>query len=132
VKGGWRKLHNEELSYLYFSPNIVRMIKSRRMRWAGHVAHMGERTGVNRVLVETPDRKRPLVRLRRRSEENIKMDFQEVRCGVMKWIEVARDRNNWRVLLNAVMIFRVSQNAGISCLTENQLVFKKDSSAWSK
>ena len=73
-----RKLHNEELNDLYCSPNIVRVIKSRRMRWAGHVARMGERRGVYRVLVGKTEGKRPLGRLRRRWEDNIKTDLQEV------------------------------------------------------
>jgi len=78
----WRKLHNEELNDLYCSPNIVREIKSRRMRWAGHVARMEDRRGVSRVLVGKPEGKRPLGRTRRRWEDNIKMDLQEVGCGV--------------------------------------------------
>ena len=73
VTGDWRKLHNEELSDLYSLPNIVRVVKSRRMRWAGHVARMGQRRGVYRVLVEKPEGKRPLGRPRRRWEDNIKM-----------------------------------------------------------
>jgi len=84
VTGEWRKLHNEELNDLYCSPNIVRVIKSTRMRWAGHVAHMGEGRGVYRVLMGKPERKRPLGRPRRRREDNIKMDFQEVGCGDME------------------------------------------------
>jgi hypothetical protein len=74
----WRKLHNDELHSLYSSPNIVRMIKSRRMRWAGHVAFMGEGRGVYRVLVGRPECKRPLGRTRRRCENNIKMDLREI------------------------------------------------------
>jgi len=89
--GEWRKLHNEELNDLYSSPNIVLVIKSRRMRWAGHVASMGERRGVYRVLVGKPEGKRPPGRPRRRWEENIKMDLQEVGCGRMDWIELAQD-----------------------------------------
>jgi len=81
VKGEWRKLHNEELNDLCSSPNIVRVIKSRRMRWAGHVARMGERRGIYRVLVGKPDGKRSLERPRHRWENNIKMDLQEVVCG---------------------------------------------------
>ena len=84
VIGEWRKLHNEELNDLYCSPNIVRMIKSRGMKWAGHVALMEERRGVYRVLVGIPEGKIPLGRPRRRWEDNIKMDLQEVICGV--WI----------------------------------------------
>jgi len=78
----WRKLHNEELNDFYSSPNIVRVIKSRRMRWAGHVAHMGEGRGIYRVLVGKLEVNRPLGRPRRRWEDNIKMDIQEVGCGV--------------------------------------------------
>ena len=81
VTGEWRKLHNEELNDLYASPNIVRVIKSRRMRWAGHVARMGERRGVYRVLVGKPEGKRALGRPRCRWEDNIKMDLQAVVCG---------------------------------------------------
>jgi hypothetical protein len=89
VTGEWRKLHNEKLHGLYSSPNIVRMIKSRRMRWAGHVSYMGERKGVYRVLVEKPEGKRPLGRPRRRWDDNIKMDLQGVGCGVwtgLSWL----------------------------------------------
>jgi hypothetical protein len=99
----WRKLHNEELNDLYSSPNIVRVIKSRRMKWAGHVARMGERRGVYRVLVGKPEGKRPLRRPRRRWEDNIKMDLQELGCGSMDWIELAQDRDRWRALVNAAM-----------------------------
>jgi len=83
VTGEWRKLHNEELSDLYCSLNIVRMIKSRRMRWAGHVARMGQGRGMYRVLVGKPEGKTRLGRPRSRWEDNIKMDLQEVGCGVM-------------------------------------------------
>jgi len=81
VTGEWRKLYNEELRDLYSLPNILRVVKSRRMRWAGHVARMGEGRGVHRVLVGKPDGKRPLGRPRRRWEENIKMDLREVGGG---------------------------------------------------
>ena len=77
VTGEWRKLHNKELSDLYSLPNIVRVVKSRRMRWAGHVARMGQGRGVHRVLVGQPEGKRPVGRPRRRWEDNIKMDLQE-------------------------------------------------------
>jgi hypothetical protein len=77
----WRKLHNEELNDLYSLPNIVRVVKSRTMRWAGHVARMGEERGVHRVLVGKPEGKRPLGRPRRRWEDNIKMNLQEVGWG---------------------------------------------------
>jgi hypothetical protein len=76
--GSWRKLHNDELHSLYPLPNIVRVIKSRRMRWAGHVARMGEGRGVYRVLVGRPKGKRPLGRPRHRWEDNIKMEFREI------------------------------------------------------
>ena len=81
VTGEWRKLHNGELSDLYSLPNIVRVVKSRRMRWVGHVACMGEERGVHRVLVGKPEGKRPLGRPRGRWEDNIKMDLQEVEWG---------------------------------------------------
>ena len=83
VTGEWRRLHNEELNYLYSSPNIVRVIKSRRMTWAGHVARMGEERGVYRVLVGKPEGRRPLGRPRHRWVDNIRMDLQEVRCRYM-------------------------------------------------
>jgi len=89
VIGKWRKLHNEDLNDLYSSPNIFRVIKSRRMKWAGHVTCMGERRGIYRVLMGKPDGKRPLGRPRHRWEDNIKMDLQEVGCGDMDWIELA-------------------------------------------
>ena len=81
VTGEWRRLRNEELSDLYSSPNIVRLIKSRRMRWAGHVTRMGEERGAYRVLVGKPEGKRPLGRPRRRWVDNIRMDLHEVGCG---------------------------------------------------
>jgi len=96
-------LHNEELNGLYSSPNIVRGIKSRRMRWVGHVARVGERRGIYRVWVGKPEGKRPLGRPRHRWEDNIKMDLQEVGCGGMDWILLAQDRDMWWVLVNVVM-----------------------------
>ena len=103
VTGEWRRLHNEE----YFSPNIVRVIKSRRMRWAGHVARIGEERGVYRVLLGKPEGRRPLGRPRRRRVDNIRMDLQEVGCGCVDWIGLAQDRDRWRTLVSAVMNLRV-------------------------
>jgi len=107
ITGEWRKLHNEELNDLYCSPNIVRVIKWRRMRWAGHVARMGDWRGLYRVLVGKREGKIPLGRARRRWEDNIKMDFQEVGCASMDWIELAQDRDRWWARVNAVMNPRV-------------------------
>jgi len=97
-----RKLHNEELMDLYSLPNIVRVVKSRRMRWVGHVGPMGEGRGVHRVLVGKPEGKRSLGRPRRRWEDNIKMDLQEVGGGG-DWMELTQDRDRWRALVNTVM-----------------------------
>jgi len=94
VTGEWRRLHNEELNDLFSSPNIVRVIKSGRMRWAGHVARMGEERGVYRVMVGKPEGKRPLGRPRRRWVDNIRMDLQAVGYGYMDWIGLAQDRDN--------------------------------------
>jgi hypothetical protein len=105
--GEWRRLRYEELNDLYSSPNIIQVIKSRRMRLAGHVARMGERRGAYRILVGRPEGRRPLRRPRLRWEDNIKMDLQEVGWVGMDWIEVAQDRNRWRALVNAVMNLRV-------------------------
>jgi len=106
LTGEWRKLHNEEPNDLS-STNIFRVIKLRRMRWVGHVARMGERRGVCRVLVGKPEGKRPLGRPRRRWEGNIKMDHQEVACEGVDWIKLVQDRGRWRALVTAVMILRV-------------------------
>jgi hypothetical protein len=92
VTGEWRKVHNEVLRDLYTSPNIVRAIKSSIMGWAGHVAWMGRRENVYRVLVGESEGKRSLGRPRRRWEDNNKMDLREVGCGGMNWVELAQDR----------------------------------------
>jgi hypothetical protein len=103
VTGEWRKLHNEELNDLYSLPNIVQVVKSRRMRWAGHVVRMGEDRGMHRVLVG----KCPLGRPRHRWEDNIKMDLQEVGGGCWDWMELAQDRDRWRQLVSMVRDFQV-------------------------
>ena len=106
VTGEWRKLHNEQLRDLYSLPNIVRVVKSRRMRWVWHVARMGEGRDVHRVLVGKPEGKRPFGRPRHRWEDNIKMDLREVGGGG-DWMELAQDRERWRALVNTMMNFRV-------------------------
>jgi hypothetical protein len=97
----------EELHNLCSSPSIIIMIKSRRMRWAGHVARMGEKRNAYRILVGKPEGKRPLGRPRRRWAYNSKMDLREIGCGGMDWIDMAQDRDQWRALVNTVMNLRV-------------------------
>jgi hypothetical protein len=121
----WRKLHNEELNDLYSSPNIGRVIKSRRMRLAGHVACMGERKGIYRVLAGKPEGKRLLGRPRRRWEDNIKMDLQEVGCGVYVLDRAGSDRDRWQALVNGVMNLRFDK-------LRSDLLLKKDSAPWSE
>jgi hypothetical protein len=113
VTGKWRKLRNEELK-ICTSPNIVRVINSRGMKWTEYVARMWEKRGVYRVLVEKPEGRRPLARPWLRWNDNIKIDLQEVGCEGMDWIDVAEVRDRWRALVNAVMNFRVPHNWGIS------------------
>jgi hypothetical protein len=105
--GPWRKLHNDELHDLCSSLNIVRMIKSRRMKWAGHVARMGDGRGAYRVLVGRPESKRPLGRPRRRWEDNVKMGLREIGIDRANWIRLAQDRVQWRAFVNMVMNLRV-------------------------
>ena len=114
VRGEWRKLHKEELNDLYSLPNIVRVVKWRRMRWAGHVARMGQGRGVYSVLVRKPEGKRPLGRPRRRWEDNIKISLQEVGGGCEDWMELAQDTDRWRALVSTVMNLRVPKMRGIS------------------
>jgi hypothetical protein len=93
VTGEWKKLHSEELHVLYSSPNIVRQIKSRRMRWAGHMARTGEERKVYKVLIGKSEGKRPLGRPRHRWEDGIRMDLREIGWGSVDWIQLAQDRD---------------------------------------
>jgi hypothetical protein len=102
LTGGWRKLHN-----LYSSSSIIRIIKSRRMRWMGHVARMGEKRNVYRLLVGKPEGKRQLGRPRRTWIDNIKMDLLEIGLNIVDWIGLTQDRYSWRALVNAIMNLRV-------------------------
>jgi hypothetical protein len=107
VTGGWRKLHNEELHGLYSSPSIIRVIKARRMRWAGHVTGMGEVRSAYNILVGKPEGRRQLGRPRRRWEDNIKMDLREIGFGDLDWIRLAQDRDRLQALANTVMSLQV-------------------------
>jgi hypothetical protein len=107
VTGEWRKLHNEELHNLYSSPDINRQVKSRRMRWAGLVARMGEERKLYKVLAGKPEGTRPLGRPRRRWEGGVRMDLREIGLGGVDWIRLAQDRNRWRAIVSAVMNLRV-------------------------
>ena len=105
--GDWRRLHNEELHSLYCSPNIVWVIKSRRLRWAGHVARIEEGRSVFKILTGKPTGKSPLGRLRRRWKDNIRMDLVEIGINPGNWADSAQDRNYWRALVNAALNLRV-------------------------
>jgi hypothetical protein len=105
--GTWRKLHNDELHNLYSSPNIVRVIKSRKLSGTGHGARMGEGRGVYRVLVGRAEGKRPLGRFRRMWEDNIKVDLREIVIDGANWIRLAQDRVQWRAFVNMLMNLRV-------------------------
>jgi hypothetical protein len=102
-----RKSHNEELHIMYSSPNIIRQIKSRKMRWAGHVARMGEERNVYSVLMGKQQGKRPLEKPRRRWENAIRMDIWEIGWGSVDWIQLAQDRDRCRALVNTMMNLRV-------------------------
>jgi hypothetical protein len=106
VIGEWRKLHNEELHNLYSSPDIIRQVKSRRMRWAWHVARMGEERKVYKVLVGRPEGRRALGRPRRRWEDGIRKDLREIGLGGVDWIRLSQDRDRWRAVVSAVMNLR--------------------------
>jgi hypothetical protein len=101
------KLHSEKLHNLYSSPDIIRQVKSRGLRWAGHVARMGEERKVYKVLVGKPEGKRPLGRPRRRWEDGIRMDLGEIDLGGVDWIRLAQDSDRWRGVVSAVMNLRV-------------------------
>jgi hypothetical protein len=107
VTGGWRKLHNEELHDLYSSPIIIRIIKSSKRRWVGHVAGMGEKRNTYRLLVGKPARKRPLGRPRWSWVHNIRIDLGEMIWGDVDWIGLAQDRNRWTALVNSVLNLQV-------------------------
>ena len=111
VTGQWRVLQSKELTGLYCSADTIRVMKSRSMRWAGHVARMGEGRGACRVLVDKREGKKTFRRPRRRWEVNIEMDLKEVGWG-MDWIDLAQDRGRWRALVNPVMNLRVPKNVG--------------------
>ena len=105
--GEWRGLHNEERYSLYRSPNIVRVIISGRLRWAGHVARMEEDRSAFKILTGKPTGKRPLGRPRRRWEDNIRTDIEEIGINAGNWVDSAQDRNYWRALVNAALNLQV-------------------------
>jgi hypothetical protein len=102
--GGWRKLHNEEPHNLYSSPSVTRM---RRMRWAGHIARMGEKRNAYRIFMGKPEGKRPLGTPRRRRVDNFKIDLREIGWDGMDWIDMAQNRDQWMAFLNTAMNLRV-------------------------
>jgi hypothetical protein len=112
VMRSWMKLHNEELHNLYCSTNIIRVIKSRKMRWAGHVVRMGEMRNVVKILVGKPERNKPRGRPRRRREDNIKMNLRKICLEALNWIRLAQNRDRWRAIVNTVVYLRVPSKAG--------------------
>jgi hypothetical protein len=122
VTGEWRKLHNEELHILCSFPSIIRQIKSRIMRWAGHVVRMGEERKMYKVLVGKPEGKSPIGRARRRWEDGIRMDLREIGWGSVDWIQLAQDRDRWWALVNTVMnllVLAPRRKADCKVLTDN-------------
>ena len=100
--GEWGRLHNKELHSLHRSPNIVRMIDSRRLRWAGHVARMKESRSAFKILTGKPTGKRPLGRPKRRWEDNIRMDLEEIGIITGNWVDSTQDRDYWRALVRGI------------------------------
>jgi hypothetical protein len=131
--GSWRKLHNDELHNLYSSPNIVRVVKSRRLRWVGHVARMGKVRDVYRVLVGRPEDKRPLGRPRRRWEDNFEMGLRKIGIDGVDWIRLAQGRVQWRAFVRTVinLLFSQRRQAVFDKLSDNQL-FKQYPAPWCK
>jgi hypothetical protein len=107
VTGEWRKLHSKELHNLYSSPDIIRQVNSRRMRWAGHVARMGEKRKVYKILMGKPEGRCPLGRPRRRWENGFRMDLRETGLGGLDWFRLAQDMDRWRAVVSAVMNLRI-------------------------
>ena len=104
---GFDQLHNEELHSLYRSPNIVRVIKSRRLRWAGHVAKMEEGRSAFKILIGKPTGKKPLGKPRRRWEDNIKIDLKEIGINKRNWVDSVQDKVYWRALVSAAFNLQV-------------------------